>query len=84
MGFVGRAFLGVDHVGHRFGPQHYSMKDKLNQMNQVISKVIENIDDKTVLIVMGDHGMDSTGNHGGDAPDELESTLFMYAKNKKF
>lgn len=77
-------FLGVDHVGHRFGPQHYSMKDKLNQMNQVISKVIENIDDKTVLIVMGDHGMDSTGNHGGDAPDELESTLFMYAKNKKF
>ena len=43
------------------------MKDKLNQMNQVISKVIENIDDKTVLIVMGDHGMDSTGNHGGDA-----------------
>lgn len=77
-------FLGVDHVGHRFGPNHYSMKDKLNQMNQVISKVIENIDDNTVLIIMGDHGMDSTGNHGGDAPDELESTLFMYAKNKNF
>jgi phosphatidylinositol glycan class O len=77
-------FLGVDHVGHRYGPNHYTMKQKLNQMNDVISHVVDKMDDKTLLIVMGDHGMDSTGNHGGDAPDELESTLFMYSKNAKF
>lgn len=77
-------FLGVDHVGHRYGPNHYSMKEKLNQMNEVISDVIKKLDDDTLLVVMGDHGMDSTGNHGGDSLDELESTLFMYSKHKKF
>lgn len=77
-------FLGVDHAGHRYGPNHHAMKDKLQQMNQVIADVINKIDDKTLLVVMGDHGMDSTGNHGGDSLDELESTLFMYSKNKKF
>lgn len=77
-------FLGVDHVGHRYGPNHYTMKEKLNQMNDVITDVISKLDDKTLLVVMGDHGMDSTGNHGGDSVDELESTLFMYSKNKKF
>jgi predicted AlkP superfamily pyrophosphatase or phosphodiesterase len=28
-------FLGVDHVGHRVGPDHPSMKAKLQQMNHV-------------------------------------------------
>ena len=60
------------------------MKEKLNQMNEVIANVVKSLDDKTLLVVIGDHGMDSTGNHGGDSPDELESTLFMYAKNNKF
>ena len=77
-------FLGVDHVGHRFGPRHYSMKEKLNQMNKIIEKVVKELGDETLLVVMGDHGMDYTGNHGGDAPDELESTLFMYSKKTKF
>lgn len=77
-------FLGVDHAGHRYGPDHYAMKEKLRQMNEVIEDLVNQIDDKTLLVVMGDHGMDSTGNHGGDSPDELDSTLFMYSKNKKF
>ncbi|EGW33205.1 uncharacterized protein SPAPADRAFT_150970 [Spathaspora passalidarum NRRL Y-27907] len=77
-------FLGVDHVGHRYGPRHFSMKEKLNQMNEVLEHVVSNLDDDTLLVVIGDHGMDSTGNHGGDAPDELESTLFMYSKSGKF
>lgn len=77
-------FLGVDHVGHRYGPDHLLMKDKLHQMNAVISDVVNKMDDSTLLVVIGDHGMDSTGNHGGDSTDELESTLFMYSKNPRF
>lgn len=77
-------FLGVDHVGHRYGPNHFSMKEKLNQMNDVIEKVVSQLDSDTLLVVMGDHGMDSTGNHGGDSPDEVEATLFMYSKSAKF
>lgn len=29
-------FLGVDHCGHKFGPYHFEMTRKLNQMNEVI------------------------------------------------
>jgi len=29
-------FLGVDHCGHRYGPNHPAMADKLDQMNKVI------------------------------------------------
>lgn len=75
-------FLGVDHAGHRYGPDHHAMKDKLQQMNSVISDFIERLDDDTLLVVMGDHGMDKTGNHGGESPDELESTLFLYSKSR--
>lgn len=77
-------FLGVDHAGHRYGPNHYAMREKLIQLNQVIKDTIAKIDDKTLLIVMGDHGMDPTGNHGGESSEELESTIFFYSKNKKF
>ncbi|OVF09726.1 putative mannose-ethanolamine phosphotransferase [Clavispora lusitaniae] len=77
-------FLGVDHAGHRYGPDHFAMKEKLQQMNEVIKETISKIDDKTLLVVMGDHGMDSTGNHGGESKDELESTIFFYSKSKKF
>lgn len=77
-------FLGVDHAGHRYGPDHYAMREKLQQMNQVIGDAIKKLDDKTLLIVMGDHGMDPTGNHGGESPPELESTVFFYSKSKHF
>ncbi|CCH58639.1 hypothetical protein TBLA_0A08500 [Henningerozyma blattae CBS 6284] len=74
--------LGVDHVGHKYGPNHFTMKEKQLQINQFLKEIINSIDDNTLLVVMGDHGMDHTGNHGGDSVDELESTLFMYAKKK--
>lgn len=32
-------FLGVDHCGHRYGPNHPAMADKLSQMDHVIRSV---------------------------------------------
>ena len=32
-------FLGVDHCGHRFGPDHPAMAEKLTQMDEVIRSV---------------------------------------------
>ncbi|CAB4253003.1 similar to Saccharomyces cerevisiae YLL031C GPI13 ER membrane localized phosphoryltransferase [Maudiozyma barnettii] len=72
--------LGVDHVGHKYGPNHFTMKDKQIQVTSFINEIISSLDDDTLLVVMGDHGMDHTGNHGGDSIDELESTLFLYSK----
>ncbi|KAL7662877.1 GPI ethanolamine phosphate transferase 3 [[Candida] zeylanoides] len=77
-------FLGVDHVGHKHGPTHSAMRPKLSQMNAVVERVIAEMDSDTLLVVIGDHGMDATGNHGGDSRDELESTLFMYSKRGGF
>ena len=40
------------------------------------------MDESTVLFVMGDHGMTSTGDHGGDSTDELEAGLFVYSPSR--
>jgi phosphatidylinositol glycan class O len=73
-------FLGVDHAGHRYGPGHVAMGDKLVEMNAVLTRVFEMVDDETLVIVMGDHGMDIKGDHGGDSFDEMNAGLFLYAK----
>ncbi|CAF3577602.1 unnamed protein product [Fusarium graminearum] len=76
--------LGVDHAGHRYGPDHPAMGAKLRQMDDFIRKMVESIDDKTLLVVMGDHGMDSKGDHGGESDDEVEAALWMYSKKPFF
>ena len=78
-------FLGVDHVGHRFGPNNPAMKTKLEEMNTVLSDVIEMLDErdeKTLLVIIGDHGMTADGNHGGASKLERRSALFMYSGGK--
>ncbi|CAA7266705.1 unnamed protein product [Cyclocybe aegerita] len=73
-------FLGVDHVGHRVGPDHPSMKAKLEQMNDVLTRVVEEMDDDTLLVVLGDHGMDRSGDHGGDGVLETSAATWIYSK----
>lgn len=77
-------FLGVDHCGHKYGPMHREMSRKLLEMNEVIKKLSETIDDDTTLLVFGDHGMTTTGDHGGDSADETEALLFAFSKQKSF
>ncbi|KAL3458671.1 hypothetical protein BJX64DRAFT_218967 [Aspergillus heterothallicus] len=77
-------YLGVDHAGHRYGPNHPAMAAKLNQMDQVIRDIMSKIDDSTLLVVMGDHGMDSKGDHGGESDDEVDAALWMYSKKGIF
>ncbi|CED82826.1 Glycosylphosphatidylinositol anchor synthesis protein [Phaffia rhodozyma] len=77
-------FLGVDHVGHRVGPSHQTMKAKLTQMNEVLRKVVDALDDNTLLMLLGDHGMDRKGDHGGDGELETSSALWFYSKKPSF
>ncbi|KAL1895559.1 mannose-ethanolamine phosphotransferase gpi13 [Ceratocystis pirilliformis] len=76
--------LGVDHAGHRYGPEHIAMASKLRQMDKFIREITEKIDNDTLLVVMGDHGMDSKGDHGGESDDEVEAALWMYSKRPFF
>jgi len=76
--------LGVDHAGHRYGPNHVEMTKKLRQMDTFVRDLAATIDDETVLVVMGDHGMDGKGDHGGESDDEIESTVWMYSSKPVF
>jgi phosphatidylinositol glycan class O len=71
--------LGVDHVGHRHGPSHPAMGAKLAQVDELIKKVVDMLDNDTILFVMGDHGMTFDGDHGGSSLDELYAALFVYS-----
>ncbi|KAK3550440.1 hypothetical protein QTP86_025675 [Hemibagrus guttatus] len=81
-------FLGVDHCGHRFGPDHPAMAEKLTQMDGVIRRVvmsvIKRLQDDTLLVVMGDHGMTDTGDHGGESQKETDAALFLYSGSPLF
>ncbi|KAJ3044278.1 mannose-ethanolamine phosphotransferase gpi13 [Rhizophlyctis rosea] len=73
-------FLGVDHAGHRYGPDHPAMGEKLTQMNDVLETVFRTAPSDAVVFVMGDHGMDPKGDHGGDSENEVNAGMFVYSK----
>uniref|UniRef100_A0A915DFZ1 GPI ethanolamine phosphate transferase 3 n=1 Tax=Ditylenchus dipsaci TaxID=166011 RepID=A0A915DFZ1_9BILA len=75
--------LGVDHCGHRYGPDHIEMSRKLRQMDELVKNITSVMQEDTLLVVMGDHGMTRSGDHGGDSQMETEAALFVYA-NKNF
>lgn len=63
-------FLGLDHIGHTFSSVSTAQTTyKLNEISGFLDKVVEAMDDRTVLLVLGDHGMKSDGNHGGSSKE---------------
>ncbi|XP_074251112.1 GPI ethanolamine phosphate transferase 3 isoform X3 [Saimiri boliviensis] len=77
-------FLGVDHCGHKHGPHHPEMAKKLSQMDQVIQGLVEHLENDTLLVVAGDHGMTMNGDHGGDSELEVSAALFLYSPTALF
>lgn len=77
-------YLGVDHAGHRYGPDHPAMAAKLRQLDRVIREIMTLLDNSTLLVVMGDHGMDVKGDHGGESDDEIQAAIWMYSKKSVF
>nr|XP_015094538.2 GPI ethanolamine phosphate transferase 3 isoform X2 [Vicugna pacos] len=77
-------FLGVDHCGHKHGPDHPEMAKKLSQMDQMIQGLVERLENDTLLVVTGDHGMTVSGNHGGDSELETSAVLFLYSPTALF
>jgi len=73
-------FLGVDHIGHTYSSSHPYMSQRLQRMDHVLKKVVDGMDDDTLLLLFGDHGMTDDGNHGGSSYEEITSGLFAYSK----
>lgn len=76
--------LGVDHIGHKHGPNHPSMETKLRQIDHLISQLVELLDERDLLLVFGDHGMTEDGNHGGASDSETQAGLFAFCKTCDF
>lgn len=75
-------YLGLDHIGHKGGPKSKFMKGKQQEMDNIIKKLYqETVNSNTLLIVMGDHGMNEIGNHGGSSVGET-STGVLFASPK--
>ncbi|CAM9649322.1 unnamed protein product, partial [Phaeothamnion confervicola] len=74
-------FLGVDHVGHTFGPDSPAMAAKLAQMDGALRRLFEGLGEDTLCLVMGDHGMTDSGNHGGATAAETGAALLVYSKS---
>jgi GPI ethanolamine phosphate transferase 3 subunit O len=72
--------IGVDHAGHTYSSSHSEIERKLRDTEKLIKDIIEEMDEDTVIMVFGDHGMTDDGNHGGASQTELRSVLFAYSK----
>lgn len=43
-------------------------------------KLVLELDDQTILLVVGDHGMKDDGNHGGSTDAETNTALLVFSK----
>ncbi|KAG5897768.1 hypothetical protein JTB14_019987 [Gonioctena quinquepunctata] len=65
-------YLGLDHIGHVYGPSSPLIPGKLKEMDEVIYRIYKNISaaNDTLIVVTGDHGMRDSGGHGGSSYSE--------------
>lgn len=73
-------YLGVDHAGHLSGPNGSLMAAKLLEMDAVVERLWQHLvardakdGQRTLLVVLGDHGMTAAGNHGGASAGETRA-----------
>ena len=81
-------YLGLDHIGHKTGPLGPAMGPKQMEMDAVVQLIYEAMEteqqhERTLLVLLGDHGMNAAGNHGGSGPGETEPALLFASPKLK-
>lgn len=81
-------YLGLDHIGHKTGPQGPNMLPKQREMDGIVKMIYEAMETQdqhqdTLLVLLGDHGMNAAGNHGGSGPGETEPALLFASPKLK-
>ena len=77
-------FLALDHIGHSTSSlTHDQFTTQKEKISDYLETVIAHMKNNDLLLVTGDHGMRTDGNHGGSSSDEVETFLFVYSKSKK-
>ena len=77
-------YLGLDHVGHTEGAAGPKMAPKQREMDKVVETIYRGISERdrlegrrTLMVLLGDHGMTEQGNHGGASPAETDTALLF-------
>ncbi|KAE8323300.1 hypothetical protein BDV39DRAFT_196037 [Aspergillus sergii] len=75
-------YLGLDHIGHKAGPNSPYMITKQHEMDSVVSMVYTALEQEkhletTLFVLCGDHGMNEAGNHGGSSVGETSPALLF-------
>lgn len=79
-------YLGLDHIGHKGGPCSLNMPAKQKEMDEIIERIYNEVTLKnpnSLFIVMGDHGMNDVGNHGGSSTAETSAALMLISQKFK-
>jgi ethanolamine phosphate transferase 2 subunit G len=75
-------FLGLDHIGHKTGPRGPNMPGKQREMDGIVKQIYGSMEasshhQSSLLVVLGDHGMNDGGNHGGSSAGEVSTALMF-------
>ncbi|KAK9472833.1 alkaline-phosphatase-like protein [Dipodascopsis tothii] len=83
-------YLGVDHIGHKGGPDSPLMAPKLAEMDGVVRDLYAGLEradrrdrKKSLLVLCGDHGMNDAGNHGGSSAGETSAALALLSPHMR-
>lgn len=79
-------YLGLDHIGHKGGPNSSNMPQKQEEMDSILERIFKEVvlqDPNSLFIVLGDHGMNDVGNHGGSSTAETSAALMMISQKFK-
>lgn len=82
-------FLGLDHIGHKTGPRGPNMPSKQREMDNIVQQIYGAMGThdhlrSTLLVLLGDHGMNEGGNHGANSAGEVSTALtFISPQFKK-
>lgn len=81
-------YLGLDHIGHKTGPNGPNMLAKQREMDGIVEMIYTAMEEEehqkdTLLVLAGDHGMNAGGNHGGSGPGETEPALVFISPKFK-
>lgn len=69
-------YLGLDHIGHKTGPESPFMPGKQREMDDIFGRLYEHAEtENTLLVLLGDHGMNEVGNHGGSSAGETSAAM---------
>ncbi|GMM33224.1 mannose-ethanolamine phosphotransferase [Saccharomycopsis crataegensis] len=77
-------YLGLDHIGHKNGPNSVFMPAKQRELDDIIYKIYSQYavpkyekpdSERVLMVVLGDHGMNEIGNHGGSSISETSAAL---------